>query len=401
MSTRTCNCVFNIDQSKKDAYHAVCEGLCRGLYIDADEALDLFTYDPKADHPVVRIPAITVTKNKTVLVAIEMRENADDNSSRRIMYRRSVDSGSTWTKAKDLLSQADLARFADQTIHNPTFVSLSTGEILFLFGINYQELWLSRSVDDGVTFESPVELTEDIRTALNGVNAADGWKLIASGPGNGIQLLNGRVLVPVWLSFSESEHRPSVSLVIASDDKGETWQTGDIIAPTADDDWTNPSEGTLVEMADGSIVMNFRHEGGQGYRLFTRSADGLTSWSKPEYQEEMPDPVCHAGATRHPSEGWQAFINCARKPMNEQLKKGQPDGRWDDRQQLALRFSIDEGKTWPKVINIAQDAGYSTLTWTPDGSAVYVVFEQGRVKGEGSLPNSIKYIQIHVDKKSF
>lgn len=398
MSTRTCNCVFNIDQSNKQAYHAVCSGLCRGLHIDADEALDLFTYDPKADHPVVRIPAIAVTAAKTVLAAVEMRESASDYSAKRIMYRRSADGGSSWSKAKDLLPAEDLKFFEGRTLHNPTFVALDNGEVLFLFGADYRELWLSRSIDDGASFGAAVELTDDIKTALRGNQAAEGWQLIASGPGNGIQLRNGRVLVPIWLSFDEHEHRPSVSLVIASDDRGETWATGDIIAPSEDDDWKNPSEGVLVEMADGTVVLNFRHEGGRGFRLFSRSGDGYTGWSRPEYHEEMPDPVCHAGATRHPQEGWQAFINCSRKPMNDELKKNFPDGQGDDRKQLALRFSIDEGKTWPRVINIAQDAGYSTLTWTPDGSAVYVLFEQGRIKGQGSLPNAIKYVQIHVDK---
>ena len=397
MPTRTCNCVFNIDQTKKDQYIAVCEGLCRGLHIDADEALDLFTYDPKAEYPVVRIPALTVTKGRTIIAAAELRETAADNTAKRIMYRRSEDGGKNWSKAKDILAPEDVERFQDRIVHNPTFVSLDNGDLLFLFGLDYTDLWMARSSNEGKSFGLAVELTPALRPSLAQQEQTEGWKLIAAGPGHGIQLENGRILVPIWLSFDVREHRPSVSLVIASDDQGETWQAGEVIAPSASDEWINPSEGTLVQLGNGDVVLNFRHEGGEGYRLYTKSADGLTTWSTPEYHREMPDPVCHAGATRHPIEGWQAFINCSRKPMSQELKKHFPGQTADDRQQLALRFSIDEGKTWPRIINIAQDAGYSDLIWSYDGSSVYVLFEQGRVQGQGSLPNSLKFVQIHFD----
>ena len=76
--------------------------------------------------------------------------------------------------------------------------------------------------DDGKTFTEPVEIT----SAFEAFRPSYDWKVLATGPGHGIRLSNGRLLVPVWLSSGTGghAHRPSVVSVVYSDDRGRTWR---------------------------------------------------------------------------------------------------------------------------------------------------------------------------------
>src|SRR5581483_343588 len=105
------------------------------------------------------------------------------------------------------------------------------------------------------------------------------WKVLATGPAHGIQLANGRLVVPVWLSTGTGghAHRPSVTSVIYSDDRGKPWRRGDIAVPNAEP-IINPNETVLVELADGGVLLNVRSESHAHRRLATVSKDGATGW---------------------------------------------------------------------------------------------------------------------------
>ena len=91
------------------------------------------------------------------------------------------------------------------------------------------------------------------------------WKVIATGPGHGIHLRHGessgRLVVPVWYSTGTGghAHRPSIVSTIYSDDHGKTWVCGEVAVPNTSN-WVNPNESTVVELADGSVLLNSRNE---------------------------------------------------------------------------------------------------------------------------------------------
>nr|WP_201723955.1 sialidase family protein [Rhodopirellula sp. SM50] len=59
------------------------------------------------------------------------------------------------------------------------------------------------SDDDGVTFSEPTDIT----AAFEPFRKDYDWHVLATGPGHGIQLRNGRLLVPVWLSTATKPPR--------------------------------------------------------------------------------------------------------------------------------------------------------------------------------------------------
>ncbi len=69
--------------------------------------------------------------------------------------------------------------------------------------------------------------------------------------------------------------------VIVSDDGGTTWQRGGIVC--TDPNPANPSESAAVQLADGRVMLNIRHESEPHLRAVTVSENGLTGWSPLRY----------------------------------------------------------------------------------------------------------------------
>src|SRR2546429_160136 len=84
-----------------------------------------------------------------------------------------------------------------------------------------------------------------------------GWRLGATGPGHGIQLSSGRLLVPVWLALGTAGngHGPSVNATVYSDDHGATWHRGEIAVPDTPE-FPSANETAAVQLADGRVMLN-------------------------------------------------------------------------------------------------------------------------------------------------
>ena len=198
----------------------------------SDLKVDLFTA-AQDGYKLYRIPGIAVTKRGTVLAYCEARKSdRGDWGTIDIMLRRSTDGGKTWSprakiadvpgpKSKNLAALAQkLATPGEVTYNNPTAIADADGSVHFLFCLEYARCFYMRSDDDGTTFTAPVEIT----ASFDKFRPEYDWKVLATGPGHGIQLKNGRLVVPVWISLGTGghAHRPSVASVIFSDDHGRT-----------------------------------------------------------------------------------------------------------------------------------------------------------------------------------
>jgi sialidase-1 len=342
------------------------------------EKADLFEAG-KGGYALYRIPGIVVTPRGTLLAYCEARKYTGlDWDTIDILLRRSTDGGRTWEEPRQVSAvpgnvaknpaaiAARVGKEGDVTCNNPVaIVDRQTGAVHFLYCVEYARCYYLRSDDDGMTFTRPVDIT----AAFDGFRPDYAWKVLATGPGHGIQLRNGRLLVPVWLSLGTGSngHRPSCVSVIYSDDHGRTWQHGEIVC--ADPDPANPSETAAVQRHDGSVLLNLRHESKPRFRLVSESADGATHWSKPRPDEQLPEPVCMASIVRFTEQPADArnrilFAN----PHN-------PDGT--QRRNLTVKLSYDEGRTWPVARSLEPGtSGYCDLAVGPDGTA-YCLYERG------------------------
>jgi len=171
-------------------------------------------------------------------------------------------------------------------------------------------------------------------------------------------------------------HRPSVNSVIHSDDHGKTWLPGDVVSGPTNP--VNPSETVAIELADGRVMLNFRHETKSRLRAVVTSPNGATDWSDVRLDKQLPEPVCMGSICR-----------LTRRPKFEKNRivfanPHNPTGR--ERRNVSVKLSYDEGETWPVMKTIEPAvSGYSDLGVGHD-KTVYLLLRTGR-RGRQPLPN--------------
>jgi sialidase-1 len=223
------------------------------------------------------------------------------------------------------------------------------------------------------------------------------WKVIATGPNHGIQLARGRLLVPVWLSRGGGPggHRPSVIATIYSDDHGKTWQRGAIVTGETDP-LINPNETVALELSDGAVMLNIRHESLQHRRAIAYSPDGIAQWTRPELVNDLYEPVCMAGLERLTTAARDGrsrllFSN----PHNATEPIPNHASRFYVRKNLSLKVSYDEGRTWP--INKTLEPGpaqYSDLAVLSDGT-ICCLYER-RVMLQGKSVPVVTFARLNL-----
>lgn len=342
------------------------------------EKVDLFRTG-EGGYALYRIPGIVVTAKGAVLAYCEARRTGkSDWDTIDIFLRRSTDGGKTWEaprkiadipgpKSRNAVATGkNLGRTDDVTYNNPVAIVDRDGSIHFLFCLAYMRCFYMRSNDDGASFSKPVEIT----AAFEKFRPAFDWKVLATGPAHGIQLKNGRLIVPIWLSTGTGGggHRPSITSTLLSDDHGQTWACGDIAVPNTPD-WVNPNETVVVQLADGRVLLNVRSESKANRRLVTMSLDGATGWSPPHFDDALLEPICMGSIVRlsetPPADKNRIlFVN----PRNLTRKDGKDGpGKSRDRKNVSVQLSYDEAQTWPVAKSLEPgNSGYSDLAVLPD-----------------------------------
>jgi sialidase-1 len=273
------------------------------------------------------------------------------------------------------------AKLDDVTYNNPVAIAGHDGTVHFLFCLEYMRCFYMRSEDDGVTWSKPMEIT----AAFDPFRPEYGWKVLATGPAHGIQLKSGRLLVPVWLSTGTgggNAHHPSVTATIFSDDGGKTWQRGGIAVPNTDE-WVNPNETVVAQLADARVMLNVRSESKPNRRLVTTSKDGATGWSRPRFDEALLEPICMASMVRlseKPASDKNRLLFANPNNLDRADGKEAP-GKPRDRKNLSFKLSYDEGETWPvnKVLEPGF-SGYSDLAVARDHT-IFCFYERGGSDG--------------------
>lgn len=325
--------------------------------------MDLFVNGTDGYH-TYRIPSLLVTVQGTVLAFCEGRKHGrGDSGEIDLVTKRSTDGGRTWSEIHVIWGDGE------NTCGNPCpVVEQETGTIWLLMTHNLgcdreqqiidrtskstRTVWVTQSSDDGVTWAQPREITQATKR--------HDWTWYATGPGAGIQLRDGRLIIPC--DHVEAGSRRGYSHVIYSDDQGETWQLGG----RTPDDGVNECE--VVELEDGTLLLNMRnYDSRNRHRAISSSNDQGESWSATWHDEALIEPMCQASIRRlalkdanHPSS--ILFSNPASK---------------DTREGMTVRLTYDECKTWPIARQIhAGPAAYSCLAVLPD-KTILCLYERG------------------------
>lgn len=357
-----------------------------------------------------RIPGIVVSKQGHVLAFAEARADYSDEAPKSLVLKRSEDGGKTWSEnifieksdgsfwAKNpaQIDPQDVSHKKEVWTNPAPVVDEQTGRIFIFYALSegavagqnlqrYTRIFYKYSDDDGLSWSARTEITTVINGEENpGRKDQNGFPCDAlgrafhmPGPGHGIQLANGRLLLQVWSRTAIAglngsrvpvhERKYGVAMLF-SDDHGATWELGEPFGHEGQ----NVNESRMVELEDGNVYLNARYvnnEPGEknNYRMTATSDDRGESWKNLKIDRQFPlSNPCDAGLTSLQYQGKQLMLYS----KNESLH---------GRKRLMIRVSFDRGKHWPVAKLIDEGpAGYSDMAVLA-GHAVLLLYETGRM----------------------
>jgi sialidase-1 len=310
-----------------------------------------------------RIPSIIVSPKGSLLAFSEARRDGQsDAGDIDLVVKRSRDGGLSWSSMSIVVDDGPNT-FGDPcpVVDARTGViwllatrSLgSDGENAIIAGTSREgrSVWVLRSEDDGETWSAPIEITSSVKKP--------DWTWYATGPGVGIQMGDGRLVIPA--NHAEAGTGVHRSHLVFSEDGGRSWQLG-----ASADAGTNESQ--VVELADGRLMLNMRNHPPKerNYRMVATSSDGGRTLSPAREDRGLLEP---------PAQGSFLRLSTRADHGRNRLLFANPASA--KRERLTLKVSYDEGESWPVARTIYHGpSAYSSLVVLPDRT-IGVLFERG------------------------
>ena len=320
-----------------------------------------------------RIPAITTAPNGDLLVAYDERpkdngnQGSDAPNPNHIVQLRSTDGGKTWSAPTYIHQGTETGQKVGYS--DPSYVvDYQTGTIFNFHVKSYDQGWggsragtdpedrnvihaeVSSSTDNGWTWTH--------RTITADITKDNPWVSRFAASGQGIQIHHGAHAGRLVQQYTIKTAGGAVQAVsVYSDDHGTTWQAGSPVG-------TGMDENKVVELSDGSLMLNSRASDGSGFRKVATSTDGGQTWSEPVSDTSLPDSVDNAQIIR-------AFPNAAPDDPRAKvlLLSHSPNPRPWSRDRGTISMSCDDGASWAtgKVFH-EPFVGYTTIAVQSDGS---------------------------------
>ena len=350
-----------------------------------------------------RIPGLATSRQGTLLAIFDARyESARDLQGHMdIALHRSIDGGHTWEPLQVVLDRGEWGGLPEK--YNGVsdaciLVDDRTGDIyvagLWMHGLLDAETgkwvegltadstrWLhqwrakgsqpgfgvketsqfliTKSSDDGLTWSEPINITSAKKKE---------WWLFAPAPGQGITMTDGTLVFP---SQGRDENGTSFSNITWSKDGGKTWKTSNPATK-------NTTECAVVELQDGSLMLNMRdnrnrgNEEVNGRSVFVTSDLGETWKEHPTSRKALIEPTCMASlhTHRYMEDGVEKSLLLFVNPAST-----------SKRNNITLKVSYDGGNTWPEEKQILLDEysgrGYSCITSVND-STLGILYESSQ-----------------------
>jgi arylsulfatase A-like enzyme len=335
-----------------------------------------------------RIPGITTTNSGTLIAVYDNRNQrgGDLPGDIDVGMSRSTDGGQTWEPMRVIMDMGKDPKWSYDGIGDPSILTdRVTGDIWVAAtwshgnrswrgsgpGMTPEEtgqFMLARSADDGKTWSKPINITDQVK-------ANPKWRFVLQGPGNGITTKDGTLVFPAQFRGEDGEpvNGKPFSTIISSKDRGKTWTIGTGVK-------IDTTEAQIVQLGNGSIMINCRDNRGGSRSIYTTNDLGQTWSEHPTTRKALPEPVCNADILRivHPKHGPLVFFS------NPNTTRG--------RHHFTMKVSNDEGMTWPAKWHTLYDerpgSGYSTLTQIDD--------EHVGVLYEG--PGELYFLRFSIDE---
>lgn len=324
------------------------EGIAPGIMVSHD----LFNNSMCEGVGCYRIPSLVTTPDGVLIAVMDERmgkcADLHDSKDTNLVMRRSEDNGLTWS-ALERIVDFEYGKSASDTA---MIVDWQSNEVFLLYNVmdfntepGIYRIHVIRSKDNGLSWGE----AEDITAQITKASWHKDFKFVTSG--RGIQTRSGDLL-HCLVNMDKGVH------LFGSRTHGKDWFFIDTPLEGVD-------ESKVVELADGSWMVNSRITK-KGGRYVFRSDDQGAHWQgKPE--PALIDPSCNASLIRYTSvsEGYDKnrllFANAKSKKKRENL---------------TVRISYDEAQSWSEGKTIYSGSSeYSSLTILNNGH-IALLFEK-------------------------
>jgi len=336
-----------------------------------------------------RIEAICMAADNSIIVVAEGRHGGWlDFRINELTITRSTDYGKTFSEPEILINNNGV--FLSNESHGSRVMNpgvIVNGSRIYMFHTKFdEEQYLSYSGavlgpptwytyfgyiysdDNGVTWSEIVNLNSLYSPETNA---------IAAGPGNGIVMEDGTMVVPFCDYRHSGNYDPNGGTdwairagLIYSTDNGVTWQKSNTLEHISD-------ESAVVEYEPGKLIMYSR---GTKNKLLVNVTDDLgATWVNHATNEQLTGGNCQVSVWKYIHKGVTRFLLA----MNETI---------ESRKHITLRKSSDL-LTWDHVYSISNELnfGYTGMTSDEDGRlfAVLEHYNGIRLYDLSPLRNSI------------
>ncbi|KAJ5967647.1 hypothetical protein N7501_003895 [Penicillium viridicatum] len=329
-----------------------------------------------------RIVALTYLDNNVILASYDGRPDGGDSPSpNSILQRRSTDNGATWNEPTFIAQgQIKNSTALQYGFSDPSYIhDRKTGKGFnfhvfskdqgFLGGVlgnddtnrDVVSSEISVSTDKGLTWSTDPSNQPNLPPVVAGTVGAPPLitkvvKPIGStvnGVANGSK--TGRLVQQFTGSVVQSDGSiTNQAYSVYSDNRGDTWQMGKPIGKGMD-------ENKVVELSNGTLMVNSRPGDGSQHRIVTLSNDGGETYGTPRVETQLPDPANNGAITR-------AYPDAAQGSAEAKVLIFSNANSKSARVNGTIRYSCDDGNTWSsgKVFRAATTS-YSTITAIGDG----------------------------------
>lgn len=340
-----------------------------------------------------RIPGVITTNKGTLISVYDNRYNNSKDLQEHIDVgmSRSTDGGQNWQPMKVIMDMGEYGGRSQQLngIGDPCVLYDHKTNTIWVAALWMsgsapdQMLWwaskpgmkpeetgqiiLVKSTDDGLTWSSPINITEQIKNPS--------WQLLLQGPGRGITMTDGTLVFPAQFKSDIGEKSldggqyTCHSTIFYSKDQGKTWKIGTGAK-------SNTTEAQVVELTDGSLMLNMRDDrnrkdkGDTNGRAVATSTDLGKTWAiHPSSNSVLPEPNC------------MASIISANVKINGKIQQvlffSNPNNK-AERTNMTIKASLDGGLSWPisyqTELYSPAGYGYSCMTMV-DEHTIGIVYE--------------------------
>jgi sialidase-1 len=343
-------------------------------------------------HKSYRIPAIIRAPGGDLLAFCEGRvHDAGDFGDINLVMKRSTDQGATWGAIQTIVDYESLQAGNPAPVVDLTDPVFPQGRIFLFYntgnnhenevrkGNGLREVWYKTSTDGGHTWSEPVNITTQThrpnQPQINQTyNFSEDWRSYANTPGHAVQFESGKYKGRIFVAANHSAGNPQPQFTdyeahgFYTDDHGKTFHLSENVA------LPGSNEAMAAVISNDRLMMNMRNQRGDvRVRIVALSSNGGANWDTTYFDKNLPDPVCQGSIlTIGKRKNILAFCNPA-----DTLH----------RNNLTLRISSDEGKTWKKNLAIDKStpgqemshAAYSDLI-DIGKNAIGILYERNNYK---------------------